>query len=230
MNYYAGHWMMGPTYVCFKHMFCSVGEHLSSMLKNLKPESLEDVKVIEQKLKSHKEGILQYKKNLKMGILRGMVYNQQACVSSKDALRSYFLRIAMKNETGGCNNDRYRDVLREQRRTLWRNATGFCTLCVSLINRMLHFNVLFFPTNKMLVSWPEIPDKMAEFEPAQQYAAFSIIIEKQTWRNPWRAKSVHFQSTTHSCILSLRLFYTTPHSRNLGGNCTTSRDRRVAGV
>ena len=65
MNYYAGHWMMGPTYFCFKHMFCSVGKHLSSMLKKLKPESLEDVKVIEQKLKSHKEGILQYKKNFK---------------------------------------------------------------------------------------------------------------------------------------------------------------------
>ena len=30
------------------------------------------------------------------------------------------------------------------------------------------------------ISWPEIPDKMAEFEPAQRYAAFSIIIEKQT--------------------------------------------------
>ena len=44
-------------------MLCSVGKHLSSMLKKLKPESLEDVKVIEQKLKSHKEGILQYKKN-----------------------------------------------------------------------------------------------------------------------------------------------------------------------
>lgn len=72
MNYYAGHWMMGPTHVCFKQMFCNVGEHLSSMLRNLKPESLEDVKVIEQKLKSHKEGILQYKKNLKMGILRGI--------------------------------------------------------------------------------------------------------------------------------------------------------------
>ena len=42
------------------------------MLRNLKPKSLEDVKVIEQKLKSHKEGILQYKKNLKMGILRGI--------------------------------------------------------------------------------------------------------------------------------------------------------------
>ena len=77
---------------------------------------------------------------------------------------------------------------------------------------------------KCPLAWPEIPDKMAEFEPAQRYAAFSIIIEKQTWRNPWRAKSVHFQSTTHSCILSLRLFYTTPHSRNLGGNCTTSRE------
>ena len=33
-----------------------------------------------------------------------------------------------------------------------------------------------------LHAWPEIPDKMAEFEPAQRYAAFSIIIEKQTWR------------------------------------------------
>ena len=73
MNYYAGHWMMGPTYVCFKHMFCSVGRHLSSMLKKLKPESLEDVKVIEQKLKSHKEGILQYKKNFKKMMMMMMM-------------------------------------------------------------------------------------------------------------------------------------------------------------
>ena len=93
-----------------------------------------------------------------------------------------------------------------------------------LLFRCLAVTDLLVGLNTQPISWPEIPDKMAEFEPAQRYAAFSIIIEKQTWRNPWRAKSVHFQSTTHSCILSLRLFYTTPHSRNLGGNCTTSRE------
>ena len=43
------------------------------MLKKLKPESLEDVKVIEQKLKSHKEGILQYKKNFKKMMMMMMM-------------------------------------------------------------------------------------------------------------------------------------------------------------
>ena len=100
MNYYTGHWMMGPTFFCYKQAICNGGRHLSSMLKRLKPENLEDVELIEEKLKSHKEGILQYKKNVMMGKFHGMVYNQEACVGSANAIRSLNLQIAMKNETG----------------------------------------------------------------------------------------------------------------------------------
>ena len=57
---------------------------------------------------------------------------------------------------------------------------------------------------------------MAEFEPAQRYAAFSIIIEKQTWRNPWRAKSVHFQSTTQLHSLSSVVLYDTSFKKCRG--------------
>ena len=59
MNYYTGHWMMGPTFFCFKQAICNVYKHLSSMLKALKPENLEDVDVIQMKLQSHKEGIVE---------------------------------------------------------------------------------------------------------------------------------------------------------------------------
>ena len=38
--------------------------HLSCMLKRLNPGNLEDVKLTEEKLKSHKNGILQYKENV----------------------------------------------------------------------------------------------------------------------------------------------------------------------
>ena len=99
MNYYAGHWLMGPTFFC-TNVICDVGKHLSSMLKRLKPENLEDVKLIENKLKSHREGILRYIENLKMGKLYGMVYSQDACVGSRNAIRRVYLTIALKNETG----------------------------------------------------------------------------------------------------------------------------------
>ena len=34
-------------------------------------------------------------------------------------------------------------------------------------------------------SWPEIPDKMAEFEPAQRYAAFSTLPISQRSLKAW---------------------------------------------
>ena len=100
MNYYAGHWLMGPTFFCHRQAICQSGTHLSSMLKRLKPENLEDVKLLENKLKSHKEGILRYMENLKMGKLYGMVYSQEVCVGSRNAIRGSFLNITLKNETG----------------------------------------------------------------------------------------------------------------------------------
>ena len=99
MNFYAGDWMMGPTFYC-QQPICKVGKYLEGMLNSLKPENLKDVELIENKLKIHKEGILRYMENLKMGKIHGMVYSQEACVAGRDALKRKYLNIALKNETG----------------------------------------------------------------------------------------------------------------------------------
>ena len=99
MNFYAGDWMMGPTFYC-QQPICNVGKDLQGMLESLKPENLEDVALMEGKLKNHREGILRYMENLKMGKLHGMVYSQEACVAGRNALKRKYLNIALKNETG----------------------------------------------------------------------------------------------------------------------------------
>lgn len=102
MNFYAGDWMMGPTFYCHprQQVICNTGAHLQGMLSSLKPENLEDVELIEEKLKTHKEGILRYMENLKLGKLHGMVYSQDACKAGRNALKRKYLNIALKNETG----------------------------------------------------------------------------------------------------------------------------------
>ena len=99
MNFYSGDWMMGPTFACSESI-CYVSNHLHSMLKRLKPENLEDITLIENKLQTHKTGILRYMENIKMGKLRGMVYSQEACVSARKTMGSIYRNIALKNETG----------------------------------------------------------------------------------------------------------------------------------
>lgn len=100
MNFYAGDWMMGPTFYCSKQTICNVGKHLQGMLARLKPKNAKDVELIKSKLKTHKEGILRYMENLKMGKIHGMVYSQEACVAGWNGLKRKYLKIALKNETG----------------------------------------------------------------------------------------------------------------------------------
>ena len=100
MNFYAGDWMMGPAFHCSEQPICNIGKDLQGMLENLKPENLEDVALIESKLKVHKEGILRYMENLKIGKIHGMVYSQEACVAGRNALKRKYPNIALKNETG----------------------------------------------------------------------------------------------------------------------------------
>ena len=90
---------MGPPFYCDQPI-CTVGKDLQGMLESLKPENLEDVALIESKLKTLKKGISRYMKNLKMGKLHGMVYSQEACIAGRNAIKGKFLNIALKNETG----------------------------------------------------------------------------------------------------------------------------------
>jgi len=131
MNFYAGDWMMGPTFYC-KQPICNIGSDLKAMLGSLKPENLKDVELIESKMKVHKEGILRYMENLKMGKLHGMVYSQEACVSGRDALKRKYLNIALKNETGvldedyvkvALNDDYYSDIT-DDMKNQWKDQTG----------------------------------------------------------------------------------------------------------
>ena len=97
MNYYTGHWMMKPSY---PSQIFNIGRHLHGMLKRLKPENLQDVTLLETKLKTHNEGMLRYMENLKMGKSHGMVYSQEACIASRNVMKRIYLNIALKNETG----------------------------------------------------------------------------------------------------------------------------------
>jgi len=97
MNYYTGHWMMKPSY---PSQIFNIGRHLHGMLKRLKPENLQDVTLLETKLKTHNEGMLRYMENLKMGKSHGMVYSQEACIASRNLMKRIYLNIALKNETG----------------------------------------------------------------------------------------------------------------------------------
>ena len=99
MNFYSGDWMMGPTFACSESI-CRLNRHLWRMLKRLKPENLEDIILIRNKLKTYKTGILRYMENKKMGKLHGMVYSQEVCVAGRKKMASVYANIALKNETG----------------------------------------------------------------------------------------------------------------------------------
>lgn len=110
MNYYAGDWMMGPTFYC-KQPICNVGKHLHDLLIFLKPQNLQDMKVIEDKLETHREGILRYMENLKLGKMHGMVYSVDACISGQNSLKRKFLNINLKNSSGVLDEKYVEDIV-----------------------------------------------------------------------------------------------------------------------
>lgn len=114
MNYYTGHWMMGPTFFCHRQGVCQIRNHVSGLLKSLKPESLDDVSLLEIKLKPHKEGILRYIENLRLGKLHGMVYNQEACIASTNAIKAMYLQTSLKNETGILEEEPIKNILNDE--------------------------------------------------------------------------------------------------------------------
>jgi len=156
MNFYAGDWMLGPTFYCSKQPICEVGQHLQGMLQSLKPENLQDLTFIENKLKGHKKGILRYMENLKMGKLHGMVYSQEACVSGRNALRGKFQNIASENETGvldegyvedALKDDYYSDLTDEMKKE-WRDKHSGKTVKQSLSEYLVEY--MGKPMNQLL--------------------------------------------------------------------------------
>ncbi|KAL9986429.1 hypothetical protein ACROYT_G000576 [Oculina patagonica] len=155
MNFYAGVWLMGPPFWCTQPI-CDVGKDLQGMLGSLKPENLEDVTLIENKLKGFKDRILRYMENLKMGILHGMVYNQEACVAGRNALKRSYLNIGLKNETGVLNetyvkvalDDDYYSNITDDMKNQWKNDHNGKTVKESLSDYLVEY--MGKPMNQLL--------------------------------------------------------------------------------
>ena len=100
VNYYAGDWMLGPNLFCWQEI-CAHGYGIYNGIGLYhKPYNASDVNLIETKLRTHKEGILQYIENLKMGVKSGMVRSVEECKAGLNAISKRYLNVSLLNETG----------------------------------------------------------------------------------------------------------------------------------
>ncbi|XP_078369460.1 uncharacterized protein LOC144653347 isoform X2 [Oculina patagonica] len=100
VNYYAGDWMMGPNLFCWQPI-CSHGYGVYNGLGLYhKPYNVSDVERIETKLKTHKEGILQYIENMKMGVRKGMVRSVEDCQAGINSIKTSYRSVSLYNESG----------------------------------------------------------------------------------------------------------------------------------
>ena len=100
VNYYAGDWMLGPNLFCWQEI-CSHGYGIYNGIGlNHKLHNASDVNLIETKLKTHKEGILQYIENMKMGVKSGMIRSVEECKAGLNAISRRYLNVSLHNETG----------------------------------------------------------------------------------------------------------------------------------
>ena len=92
---------MGPNLYC-RQQICKYHGYgvYNSLGRHHKPRNAEDVKLIEKKLNSHKEGILQYIDNMKMGVRRGMIRSVEECEAGIYAIKEKYLNVSLHNETG----------------------------------------------------------------------------------------------------------------------------------
>ena len=99
-NYYGGDWMMGPNLFCWQEI-CNHGYGVYNGLGlHHKPHNAEDVKLIENKLKTHREGILEYIENMNMGVRRGMIRSVEDCQAGINSVKRAYLNVSLHNETG----------------------------------------------------------------------------------------------------------------------------------
>lgn len=100
VNYYAGDWMMGPNLFCWQPI-CVHGHGIYNGLGLYhKPYNTSDVELIETKLITHKDGILQYIENMKMGVRKGMVRSIEECQAGIDAIRGNYRNVSLNNASG----------------------------------------------------------------------------------------------------------------------------------
>lgn len=100
MNYYTGDWMMGPNLFCWQPVCYHGFDVYNGIGLYHKPYDVSDLKLLKEKLETHKAGILQYIENMKMGIRKGMVRSVEECLAGTDSIKRKYLNVSLYNETG----------------------------------------------------------------------------------------------------------------------------------
>lgn len=100
VNYYAGDWMMGPNLFCWQPVCYHGFDVYNGVGLYHKPYNISDLKLIKAKLETHRDGILQYIENMKMGISKGMVRSIEECIAGADSIKRKYLNVSLYNETG----------------------------------------------------------------------------------------------------------------------------------
>lgn len=93
-DYYSGQWMLGPNRFCHMQIIAQMPFHFRLFLKKLSPETVQDMEVIEEALKSFGNGIKQYHQNIKLGLRTGMIGSIEECKVGLDCIKQVYPKIA----------------------------------------------------------------------------------------------------------------------------------------
>ena len=99
-NYYAGDWMFGPDFFCWKPI-CSVFSDFGAVINTFKPRNASELKKLDQLFNQLNHTFERYIENLKLGVLSGYVMAKEACSRGLHNFHYVVYRnIALENETG----------------------------------------------------------------------------------------------------------------------------------
>lgn len=86
--------MLGPNRFCYTEIIARLPFHFRAFLRKLSPETVEDMEVIVEALKSFGRGIKQYHENVKLGVKAGMVGSIEECRVGLDCINQVYPKLA----------------------------------------------------------------------------------------------------------------------------------------
>ena len=98
-NYEIGDWLLGPNIYCWQKS-CELLSLLHDALKQIKPKTVNDVELIVDFMKKCSEGYRQRIKNLKNGVLAGIVLPDVACRAGLENFKMDHVSVAKKGAYG----------------------------------------------------------------------------------------------------------------------------------
>ena len=98
-NYEIGDWLLGPNIFCWQTS-CGLLTSLGEALKEIKPKTVEDVELMVELIKKCRDGYKQRIKNLRNGILAGIVLPDVACQAGLQNFKRIHVYVAKNGANG----------------------------------------------------------------------------------------------------------------------------------